>query len=191
MKLIVIFGPPAVGKMAVGKELEKLTDFKLFHNHMLIEPIYNFFTFADKQLLELTSEFRKRLFEEFGKSSLPAIIFTYVWALDDEDDHAELLEYLHCMKLGIEDVLFVELEADQSVRLDRNKSELRLKEKRSKQNIEESENFLKWAEENSSLNTKDDFFYPDQHIKINNTSISAKDAAEIIKQEIEKRKIVV
>jgi len=33
-KLIILFGPPAVGKMTVGKELADLTGLKLFHNHM-------------------------------------------------------------------------------------------------------------------------------------------------------------
>lgn len=38
MHLVVIFGPPAVGKMTVGHEPAKLTGFKLFHNHMSVEP---------------------------------------------------------------------------------------------------------------------------------------------------------
>ncbi len=35
MKFVHIFGPQAVGKMTVGQELVKITDLKLFHNHML------------------------------------------------------------------------------------------------------------------------------------------------------------
>jgi hypothetical protein len=30
MTLVIIFGPPAVGKMAVGMEMEHLTGFRLF-----------------------------------------------------------------------------------------------------------------------------------------------------------------
>ena len=45
MKLIVIFGPPAVGKMTVGKELSRITKLKLFHNHMSIELVNKFFDF--------------------------------------------------------------------------------------------------------------------------------------------------
>jgi shikimate kinase len=37
MKLVILFGPPAVGKMTVGQQLANLTGFKLFHNHMTIE----------------------------------------------------------------------------------------------------------------------------------------------------------
>ncbi len=39
MKLVMIFGNLAVGKMTVGQELAKITNFKLFHNHMTIEPV--------------------------------------------------------------------------------------------------------------------------------------------------------
>jgi hypothetical protein len=37
MTLVIIFGPPAVGKMAVGMELEHLTGFRLFH--MTVDPV--------------------------------------------------------------------------------------------------------------------------------------------------------
>ncbi|MDF2884003.1 MAG: hypothetical protein K0R54_4569 [Clostridiaceae bacterium] len=39
MKLIIIFGPHAVGKMTVGQELSKITNLKLFHNHMTIDIV--------------------------------------------------------------------------------------------------------------------------------------------------------
>lgn len=42
MKLIIIFGPQASGKMTIGHELEKLTELKLFHNHMTIELLAPF-----------------------------------------------------------------------------------------------------------------------------------------------------
>ena len=47
MKLILIFGPQAVGKMTVGQELATLTGLKLFHNHMtidLVSPIFDYST---------------------------------------------------------------------------------------------------------------------------------------------------
>jgi hypothetical protein len=33
VKFVVIFGPPAAGKMTVGRELAALTGWRLFHNH--------------------------------------------------------------------------------------------------------------------------------------------------------------
>lgn len=46
MKFVIIFGPQAVGKMTVGKELEKITDLKLFHNHMTIELVTHYFEYG-------------------------------------------------------------------------------------------------------------------------------------------------
>jgi hypothetical protein len=37
--LVIIFGPPAVGKMTVGLELERLTGFRLLHNHMTVGDV--------------------------------------------------------------------------------------------------------------------------------------------------------
>ena len=36
MKLVLIVGDGAVGKMTVGQELMKMTGLRLFHNHMTI-----------------------------------------------------------------------------------------------------------------------------------------------------------
>ena len=43
MKLVLLFGDCAVGKMTVGQELAKITDLRLFHNHMTIEPVLEIF----------------------------------------------------------------------------------------------------------------------------------------------------
>ena len=43
MKLVLIVGDGAVGKMTVGQELMKITDLRLFHNHMTIEHVLEIF----------------------------------------------------------------------------------------------------------------------------------------------------
>lgn len=188
MKLVIIFGPAAVGKMSVGLELSKLLDYKLFHNHVIIDALYDYYTFADEQLMRLTSEFRGRLFEEFGKSNFKGVIFTYVWALDQKDDDKDILNYIRLMNVEMKDVFFVELEADQKIRLERNKSEFRLSVKKSKRNLSESENFIFESEKLYKLNSNGDFKFADQYIKINNNNKTPAEVAEIIKDEFEKRK---
>ena len=81
--LVVIFGPPAVGKMAVGAELSALTGFPLFHNHLSIEAVLPVFEFGTPAFGRLVGEFRERVFVEVAESDLPGLIFTYVWAFDD------------------------------------------------------------------------------------------------------------
>ena len=62
--LVIIFGPPAVGKMAVGLELERLTGFRLFHNHMTVDPIIRLFPFESAPYRRLVMELRRRIFED-------------------------------------------------------------------------------------------------------------------------------
>jgi len=93
MKFVVIFGPPAVGKMTVGFELVKLTGFKLFHNHMTIDLVLNFFDFAEPQFHRLVGEFRQRIFEEVAAGDFSGLIFTFVWAINLESDRNYIESY--------------------------------------------------------------------------------------------------
>ncbi len=89
MTLVIIFGPPAVGKMAVGMELARLTGFKLFHNHMTVDAVMPVFPFESASYTKLVQEFRERVFEEFAAHGERGLIFTFVWVLDDEADRPE------------------------------------------------------------------------------------------------------
>ena len=44
-ELVVVTGPPAVGKMTVGRAICAASDFRLFHNHHTIEPLAETFGF--------------------------------------------------------------------------------------------------------------------------------------------------
>jgi len=180
MKFIIIFGPPAVGKMSVGVELAELTGLKLFHNHMTIELILNFFDFGQPQFHRLVSEFRTRVFEEVAASDLPGLIFTFVWALDVESDRVFIERICDIFRGKEAEIYFVELEAELSERLKRNESEFRLSQKPSKQDVEGSRERLLRASEDHKLNSNGDFFYRENYLKIENTNLSAYDAARRI-----------
>ncbi|HKY45367.1 MAG TPA: AAA family ATPase [Pyrinomonadaceae bacterium] len=180
MKFIVIFGPPAVGKMTVGQELAKLTGFKLFHNHMTIELVLNFFAFEDQRFQRLVSEFRRRVFEEVAASELPGLIFTFVWAMDLEADKKFIDRSCEIFREKGADIYFVELEAELSERLKRNEVPSRLTEKPSKRDVKTSRELLLKHDEEHQLNSCGDFFYTDNYLKINNTHLSAHDAARRI-----------
>jgi hypothetical protein len=180
MHFVVIFGPPAVGKMTVGYELAQLTGFKLFHNHMTIDPVLNFFPFGHPQFGKLVGEFRRRILEEVAASDCPGLIFTYVWALDDPGDKACIDEYTAIFHRHGGQVHFVELEAQQAERLKRNSTDFRLEHKPSKRDIARLEQNLLAADERYKLNATNDFFYPESYLKINNTSLSATETARTI-----------
>lgn len=180
MHFVVIFGPPAVGKMTVGYELAQLTGFKLFHNHMTIDLVLNFFPFGHPQFGKLVGEFRRRIFEEVAASDLLGLIFTYVWALDDPGDKACIDEYTAIFRRHGAEVHFVELEAQQAERLKRNSTEFRLEHKPSKRDVARSEHNLLGADQRYKLNSTHDFFYPENYLNINNTSLSAAETAKMI-----------
>ena len=56
MKLVIICGPPASGKMTLGMELEKATGLKLLHNHISIELVRKFFEFGTPEFERLDKE---------------------------------------------------------------------------------------------------------------------------------------
>jgi hypothetical protein len=180
MKFVVIFGPPAVGKMTVGHELAKLTGLRLFHNHMTIDLVLNFFEFGEAPFFRLVSEFRRRVFEEVAQSELPGLIFTFVWALELESERKFIDESCDIFRQQGADIFFVELEADLAARLERNESEFRLTQKAPKRDLEKSRERLLADDVKYKLNSNGDFFYQENYLKLDNTNVSAADAARHI-----------
>ncbi|WP_299168184.1 hypothetical protein [uncultured Arthrobacter sp.] len=138
MRLLVIFGPPAVGKMTVGREIAERSQFRLFHNHALIEPLLEVFDYGTPPFNRLLGEWRTRVVEEAATSGID-LLFTFVWGLELQDDAEELARYIRPYVEKGADVAFVELSADLNERLRRNRTELRLAEKRSKRDVEWSD----------------------------------------------------
>ena len=136
MKLVVIFGPPAVGKMTVGQELALRSGLKLLHNHMTIELLLRFFDFGSPPFRRLTWEFRSRLFEEVAGSELPGLIFTFAWALNLESDKVHVDSLCQIFRDREGEIYFVELEASLDERLSRNRGLSRLAEKPSKRQVD-------------------------------------------------------
>ncbi len=84
MKLIFIYGPPAVGKLSVARELAKLTGFRLFHNHVSIQFVESVFKFGTKAFGRLVDKFRLEMLEEAAKEGVDTIFtFVYVKGVDD------------------------------------------------------------------------------------------------------------
>ena len=177
MTLVIIFGPPAVGKMTVGLELERLTGFRLFHNHMTVDPVVRLFPFNSPPYSRLVTEFRQRIFEEYAATNEHGLIFTFVWALDDAVDRLFIERAVRTFREQGADVCFVELQATQDERLRRNETPLRRAEKRRQLDIDGSRAFIVAADERYQLNTRGDFFFPDRHLKIDNTALEPETVA--------------
>lgn len=182
MKLVQLFGPQAVGKMTVGQELVKITDLKLFHNHMTIDLVGNFFDYSTKEGKKLVASFRQQIFEEFAKSEGYGMIFTYVWLFDKPSDWEYVKNLTKLFEENGADVYYVELCADTEVRFERNRTENRIKHKPKKADIEWSENDLRTTMEKHRLNSYDGEISFKNYLKINNTNLSAEQVAQQIKE---------
>jgi cytidylate kinase len=179
-KLVIIFGPQAVGKMTVGRALADQTGLRLFYNHMAIEPVLAFFPFGTPSYQRLVSGFRRAIFEEVAESELPGLIFTYVWELTYESDKNFIDEMTAIFRARGAEIYYVELAADLETRLARNRTPERIKAKPSKENLDESEQRIRDWFEKYQLNSNDDFYYPENHIKINNANLSPQEVARLI-----------
>lgn len=180
MKFVLIFGPQAVGKMTVGHELEKVTELKLFHNHMTIELLAPYFGFS-REMWNLVNKFRQDIFEATATSDMYGMIFTYVWGFDLQSDwdYVDKICKIFDDKGG--EVYLVELEADVEERIERNKTPHRLKHKPTKRDIVRSEHDLRGTMERHRLNSFEGEIKKENYIRINNTELTACEVAEIIK----------
>ena len=182
MKIIIIFGPLAVGKMTVGQELEKITNLKLFHNHMTIDLLLPFFDMKSHSFKKLVDTFRMQLFEEVAKSDLEGLIFTYVWELDQKRDCDFIERVVQIFERENAGVYYVELEAAVEERLKRNVSPNRLKHKPSKRDLEASEKELLETDRNHVLNSSIDELNGENYIRIDNTRKDARETARQINE---------
>jgi hypothetical protein len=179
-KFVLIFGPQSVGKMTVGQELAKITGLKLFHNHMtidLLEPLYGFIP----EMWRLSNLFRQEIFESFSKSDSYGLIFTKVWNLDSKEEIEGIEKICKMFESRGSEIYFVELEAEVEERLKRNKSPHRLEHKPTKRNIKQSEENLLSTVNTLKLNSKEGEIEKENYLRINNTNLSAEEAAQIIK----------
>lgn len=182
--LVLLFGPPAVGKMAVGREVADRTGLILFHNHISIEPVLQLFPFGSPPFNRLVSSFRSQVFDEVLDGDGPGLVFTYVWVLDQPGDRRFVDDLVERFESRGARVHFVELVASQEERLRRNRTELRLAEKPSKRDVEASELRLLESDRSFRFNTDGDFFYPERHIRIDNTERSPSDVADEIVERL-------
>ena len=182
MDLILILGNGAVGKMTVGQELMKITDFRLFHNHMMIEPVIEVFGGFQG---DLVNKLREDIFDEFLKTDYQGMIFTYMMAFDWPSEW----EYIKSLSDKFEatggTVYYVELVADQAERLRRNKTENRLKNKASKRDIEISDARLMYEDSHYRLVSNEGEVTFENYIKIDNTNLQPDVVAGMIKERFD------
>ncbi len=178
MKLVFIIGSGAVGKMTVGQELMKQTGLRLFHNHMTIEPVIEIFGRYDGPTV---NELRETIFRHFAASGQKGMIFTYMWAFDRQEDW-DYVEHVKSVfaPYGTE-FYCVELIAPKEVRLQRNATPNRLRNKASKRDTAFSAALIE-EEEGYRLVSNPGEVPFDNYLRIDNTFLSPEETAAMIRE---------
>lgn len=179
MKFVLIIGEGATGKMTVGQELMKITELRLFHNHMSIEPVLEIFGTFNGPAIE---RIRRVVFEEFAKTDSYGMIFTYIWAFDQPSDWDYIESVCKIFEPYGTEFYCVELVAPQSMRLERNRTQNRLSHKPSKRNTAFTESLIRNEASHRCVSEPGEIPFKN-YLRIENTYISAADAARMIKEK--------
>ncbi len=180
MKLLYLFGPQAVGKMAIGMKIAEKTGYKLVHNHSIMEVLAPIFGWGSPIFKKLDIEFYFRICKELAQSDVPGVLLTKVRILNSDDDNKFVEETFDIFRHHNIPINQVELYADFEERLHRNNTPLRLKEKPSKRNLERSNEFLqKWYKSDMKINSDLPFGLRDEHyLKLDTTTLSVEESAQ-------------
>jgi hypothetical protein len=130
--LLLIFGPPAVGKTTVGQEIERLTGLRLFHLHQIIDLVSHYFPYSpspDSAFDRLVVSYRRQFFEEAARAGL-RVITTAGWRFDLPEETEAVRGYVRPFSDRGGQIYFVELLAPLETCIARNRTVNRQRLKR-------------------------------------------------------------
>jgi hypothetical protein len=84
MKLVFLYGPPAVGKLTVANELATLSRFKIFHNHLSVDLVESIFPRGTRPFAQLIWDIRLSTFAKAAEEDIDGLIFTMVYGRNRE-----------------------------------------------------------------------------------------------------------
>jgi RNase adaptor protein for sRNA GlmZ degradation len=169
MKLVFIYGAPAVGKLTVAQEIARRTGFKVFHNHLSIDCIEPIFEFGTKSFWKIVELIRLETIAEAARENVN-LLYTFCYAKGEDDKHIQ--EVIERVEANGGEICFVLLRAEKSAL--------------EKRVINESRRKFNKANDMKVLNeilNKYDLFSPvpgRQSLQIDNTSMPPQKVAEQI-----------
>jgi shikimate kinase len=173
MKLIVVYGPPAAGKLTVSEELASRTGFEVFHNHVTFDIYRQVTKERNQDFWDKVTALRLELIELAAQNGID-LIFTLCY---EPTDFAFIEKIIRAVELYKGEVFFVQLKPSEKELLKRVGAESRNRYRKLKDPVE-----LKRAL------TEDDYFTQIEarnSIVIDNSEISAEKVAEQVIEEFE------
>jgi AAA domain len=84
MDVVYLYGPPAVGKWTIAKELVSRTGYRLFHNHLSIDCVLPIFDFGTEPFWRQVHAIREGVMAEAARAGRD-LVFTTVYARGESD----------------------------------------------------------------------------------------------------------
>lgn len=168
MKFVMLYGPPATGKLTVAKELQNLSGYKLFHNHMLVDLLDS----IDNERTDDYYSTQEVILEEIFKYATKRqvnLINTFVYAKGVDDSFMDLVK--NTIEASKGEAIFIQLSATRETLLRRVEEDSRKQFNK----VSTPENLLKIMNQYDVLSP-----YHKEDLQIDNTNKSAVEVARII-----------
>lgn len=101
MRLVVLYGPPGVGKLTVARELATRLGLPLVHNHLVVDLASALFPVVTREYSDLARALRRSLLDGAAAGGAPGLVTTFAFGVETfgGEDAAELRD----LKRRVED----------------------------------------------------------------------------------------
>ncbi len=183
--LIVIFGPPASGKAAIGHVLAERLGYRFFHNHLTANPVAALFGWVTPRYGEVVDEVRTLLFQRAAADpDIPGVVFTFVWGVDLPEDTAMMEKVKSIFSSAGGRVYFVELLASLEARIAREGTPFRVRHKPNQDDVEAARARQVEFASRYKMNTDGRLPIDSSHIIIDTEAYTPEDAALEIQRQL-------
>ena len=186
--LVIIFGPPASGKAAIGSQVADLLDYRFFHNHLTANPVAALFGWITPKFGKVLTEVRDLLFTHAANTpEIPGIVFTFVWAFNEPKDQAYIERLTSQFAASGGSIYLVELLASLETRISREGTPFRRKHKPNQDDPNEAAIRQRAFASQYTMNSGGNINLPYQHLIIDTETTTETDAANQIAHFIQNK----
>ncbi|MGM0628906.1 MAG: AAA family ATPase [Patescibacteria group bacterium] len=166
MELIIIYGPPASGKLTVAKEVAQKTGYRLFHNHLTVDLLKNILQFGTPEFLELNQKIKLDIIEAAAREGVNGVVYTFAYDRKTDNLFVERLkETADRQNISIK---FVQIFCERAELLKRVTYESR-KEYKKVHSKEDLSRYLKSGDFTSSIENVDSVRIDSTNLSVDNT----------------------